>query len=149
IAQITDFWLGRDRVLSLAAAPGLVAAGDPVFYRQADGSWLQVGYIERVQAGGESASAVGSQAAVNATREATVQVRWHDRRIDPQALRLTAHRNRGTLTEMTQIMFPPKKRAVVGQLIAEAMQQHGDVLVERFMPLVEQSVRQSLPVVEI
>jgi len=150
VARLADFWLGRDRVLLLAAAPGLVAAGDPVFYQQTDGSWTQVGYVETVHTAGPAAEreAAGSQAAQQVPSESAVRLRWHDSRIDPQALQLTAHRNRGTLAEMTQILFPPEKRAVIGQLVGAAMRQHSDALVEQFMPLVEQSVRRSLPLVE-
>lgn len=139
MVQIAEFWLGRERLLTFAAAPGLVLPGDPVFWRQTDGAWIQVGFIEAVRDEG------GAPAA---SREATVHVRWHDRQIAPHDLRLTAHRNRGTLAEMAQILLPPEKRAVIGQLISDAMRQHGDALIEQFMPLVEQSVYQSLPVVE-
>lgn len=148
VMQIAEFWLGRDQLLSFSAAPGLVLPGDPIFFRHADGTWSQVGFVESTQASQRSAASGNAEEAPSAPNEVLVKVRWHATGIDPHALQLTAHRNRGTLAEMSQILFPPEKREVIGQLIAEAMQQHSDALIEQFMPLVEQSVRQSLPVVE-
>src|SRR5690606_36132441 len=49
MVQIAEFWLGRDRLLTFAAAPGLLLPGDAVFWRQPDGAWIQVGFIEAVR----------------------------------------------------------------------------------------------------
>lgn len=140
LTTLGNYWLSRDPLLHREAPAGLLAVGDPVFYRPASGAWTQVGYVEAVAPLPPTAAA--SPPAVR------VSLRWHDRRLDPQTVELVAHRNRGTLAEMLQVMFPAEKRLAIQHLIADAMQQHGEVLAQRLLPLVEQGLMQSLPVLE-
>jgi hypothetical protein len=141
--SLANYWLGRDRILQRSAERGLVAAGDPVFYQQPDGSWVQLGYAETVVASVDTRSSSD-----RAADDVVVKLRWHDQRIDPEACRLVAYQNRGTVAEMVQVMFPRKKREAVRALLADAMQQHGELIANRFLPLVERSIRESLPIVE-
>lgn len=140
LAALGNYWLGRDPLLHREAAAGLLTVGDPVFYRWASGDWTQVGYVESVTPLPPPAGA--------SPPTVRVSLRWHDRRLDPRAVQLVAHHNRGTLAEMLQVMFPAEKRLAIQQLIAAAMQQHGEVLAQRFLPLVKQGIVQSLPVLE-
>ncbi len=146
LGSLANYWLGRDAIVHRSAARGMLAAGDPVFYRRGDGNWIQVGYVESVTLAIKPAGSAGITG--SPSDEALVRLRWHDSRIDPRACRLIAYQNRGTLAEMIQVMFPAEKRASIQQLIAGAMRQHGDALTDRFLPLVEKSMRESLPVVE-
>jgi hypothetical protein len=148
--SLVNYWLGIDQSLRQQAPPGLVFPGEPVFYRQPDQSWAQVGYVESVV----SAAATPQQESADARpRGGTrandqVVVRWHDPDIDPTAHQLVAYEYRGTLQETAAVLFPPEKREVIRQLLKEAFAKSGESLGNSFLPLIQRSVRESLPVFE-
>lgn len=147
--SLANYWLGIDQSLRQQAAPGLVVRGEPVFYRRPDQSWAQVGYVESVV----SQAAATGQAATDAPRGTPrandqVIVRWHDRELDPTAHQLVAYEYRGSLQETAAVLFPPEKREAIRRLLKEAFAQSGESLGNRFLPLIQRSVRESLPVFE-
>lgn len=144
--QLLDYWFARETIIQRVAVKNLVMTGDAVFYRGDNAQWTQVGFVESIS------SVPGSDRRPNDPsqngHDVLVTLRWHSATVDPQRLRLVGYRNLGTMNEMAEVLFPPEKRELIRQEITEAMRQHGDLLAEQFLPLVERSVRQSIPVVE-
>jgi len=146
-ARLFNYWLARDIRIQRQAVKHLIMPGDPVFHRLDESNWMQVGFVESVSIpsrdlDGQTASVVGAGNDVN------VIIRWHSSDIDPTRVRFIGHRNLGTVNETIQVLFPPEKREIIRQQITEAMREHGELLAEQFLPLIEQSVRQSIPVIE-
>lgn len=105
---------------------------DPVFL-QRGGLVVQVGYIERIQrAGGQP----------------WAHVRWYDHSTNPESCRLVAYHNRGRLEDAIELMLPHEKRRRIEQLLAVGMKQHGQRIASRLGPIVERSIRDSLPAIE-
>lgn len=106
---------------------------DPIFLEADGGEVSQAGYVERVE-----------------VREGVsyVTFRWYHQAAKPSECRLVAYENTGRLEDAFAIMFPPAKQQRIQQLVSDAMQQHGQRLSQRFVPIVEQSLRDSLPVIE-
>lgn len=144
---LVNYWLGQNIKIHRQAVQHLVMPGDPIFYRQGESDWRQVGVVESISLpGGDSdAQAAATQ---RTSRNVDVVIRWHSSQIDPSRVRLVGHRNLGTMNETIQVLFPPEKRDVIRQQITAAMRQHGELLAEQFLPLIEQSVRKSIPVIE-
>jgi hypothetical protein len=105
---------------------------DPIFIRDADGSWTQVGYVE------SSSSEPDGEAVLL----------WHSRSVAPQQCRLFQYENRGTLEDVVATMLPPDMKLKMRQRMESAISDHGAELSTAFMPLVETSLRQSLPIIE-
>lgn len=140
VRALANYTLGSDRVVPRRSDPGLVAQGDPVFFQNPDGSWAQVGYVE------SSAPTPGSPQSPSPTDSVTL--RWHDRRLDPATCDLTAYAYNGSLAETAQVLFPEAKRQQVRNLLADAFARSGNDLANRFLPLLQQSISRSLPIIE-
>lgn len=102
---------------------------DPVFYADASGHWSQIGYVE-------------------STAGETVTLAWHAADVDPQSVSLFQHRSSGKLEDVVAMMLPPDQRDRIAARLSEAMAQHGDDLAGAFVPLVQRSFAESLPVIE-
>lgn len=146
-AELLNFWLARDLSIERLAVQRLVQPGEPVFYRLDDTGWTQVGFVESVSLAKRDSDRPSTGAA-RARNDVNVIIRWHSSDIDPRRVRFIGHRNLGTMNETIQVLFPPEKREIIRQQVNAAMRQHGELLAEQFLPLIERSVRQSLPVVE-
>lgn len=144
---LLNYWLARDVRIQRQAVQHLVMPGDPIFHRQGKSNWAQVGFVESVSLP-DRVSDDQAAGIARAGNEVNVVIRWHSSGIDPTRVRLVGHRNRGTMNETIQVLFPPEKREIIRQQVTAAMREHGEILAEQFLPLVEQSVRQSIPVVE-
>ena len=146
-ARLLNYWFARDVRIQRQAVKNLVMPGDPIFHRQGDSPWEQVGFVESVALPVADSDAQAAGVA-GATRFVDVTIRWHSSDIDPTRVRLVGHRNLGSMNETIQVLFPPEKREIIRQQVTAAMRQHGEILAEQFLPLIQQSVRQSIPVVE-
>jgi len=140
MAGLMEYWFSREVHVRRVAPRHWVNASDPIFYRRSDGQWSQVGSVESV--------ASSDQTGDRQPRDVDVTLCWHARELSPNDCRLIAFRNLGTMSETLAILFPVEKQAVVRHQIETAMRQHGDALASSILPLVEQSVRRSLPVIE-
>jgi hypothetical protein len=146
-ATLFNYWFARDVRIQRQAVKQLVMPGDPVFHRFSDKGWAQVGFVESVSVVGRDFDDQTSDGSKQ-NKNVNVTIRWHSSEIDPTRVRLVGHRNLGSMNETIQILFPPEKREIIRQQIAAAMRQHGDTLANQFLPLIEQSVRKSIPVIE-
>ena len=112
---------------------GILKSRDPVFLLRSDGSFSQCGYVERADRS-EGAN--------------VVSVRWHEQSVSPQTCRLLAYQNHGRLEDAIELMFPPEKRKRIENVIATAMQAHGERIGASLTPILERSLRDSLPAIE-
>ncbi len=96
-----------------------------------DSTWVQIGHVESVSANAEN----------------QVTLLWYAGG-PPDGCRLVQYRNSGRLEDVVATMLPPAKRLQIQQRLAAAMSAHGDELSAAFVPLVQTSLRRSLPVIE-
>jgi hypothetical protein len=106
---------------------------DPIFLEGADAQVAQVGYVETVKQ-------------LNGGRQ--VEFRWYTRDVSPDQCEFTAYQNSGRLDEAFALMFPPEKQARIQSLVEKAMQEHGERLSIKLTPIVERSLKNSLPAIE-
>jgi len=112
---------------------GILKSRDPVFLLRNDGSYAQCGYIERAE---------------QSTGDKVVSVRWHEQSVSPESCRLLAYKNHGRLEDAIELMFPQEKRTRIEKLIATTMQAHGERIGASLTPILERSLRDSLPAIE-
>ena len=107
---------------------------DPVFARSTGSErWQQVGYVE-------------STTATETNKHAVIA--WYSTQVPPRGFQLTHHRTSGQLDEALLTLFPDSKREQILARLETAMNQHGRDVSRAMVPLVRQTVRESLPVIE-
>lgn len=127
--SIVSYFAGPVAEIDAVDPSGRLQIHDPVFYQRNDGTWSQVGYVE---------SSSGDQ----------VKLSWYGRDVSPEECRLIQHHSSGRLEEVVATMLPPEKRLQIQQRLAAVMSAHGDELSDAFVPLVQASLRRSIPVIE-
>ncbi|MEO1529287.1 MAG: hypothetical protein AAFX06_28030 [Planctomycetota bacterium] len=105
--------------------------GDPVFLAEDDGTFRQVGRIDQRD-----------------QDDGSVDVVWYEPSIEAEACQMFQHHSTGRLSEVVEIMMPAEKRRRIQDQMALAMSRHGDEISKSFVPLVRQTLKQSLPVIE-
>lgn len=129
---LVDYFAGPVVRVNAVDPSARLRVHDPIFYQEDTGAWSQIGYVQAA-AGGP---------------EAGVTLSWHDRRIVPSQCQLWQYHSSGRLEEVVATMLPPEKRLAIQQRLAAALNAHGDELSTAFVPLVEESLRQSIPVID-
>ena len=112
---------------------GRLQVNDPIFYLQQDGEWKQIGYVMTTRAGD-----LGSE----------VTLAWYSETPTADQCDLLQFHSSGRLEEVVATMLPPEKQIRIQQTIGAAMAEHGDDLSDAFVPLVERTLRLSVPVIE-
>ncbi len=108
---------------------------DPVFSRGSDGEWSQIGYVEMIASiPGEENNAIG--------------LSWCSRDVSPRQCKLVQYQNSGSLEDVVATMLPPDMKLKIRQRLTTAMSDHGAELSAAFVPLVQTSMREALPVIE-
>ncbi len=133
-ASLADYFLGSSKHVTLADRSRGVAINEPVFYQNEAGVWSQVGYVSDLS---ESAT----------RRQATIT--WYRPDVAIDQCQLYQYRTTGNLQEVVATMLPPEKRTRIEERLASAMSNHGDDLSAVFVPLVQQSIKRSMPVIEV
>tara|TARA_R110002049_G_scaffold27321_2_gene94293 strand:- start:530928 stop:532214 length:1287 start_codon:yes stop_codon:yes gene_type:complete len=110
-----------------------IRVNDPVFYRDQANQWRQIGYVTKVALQHDHSS---------------VTLAWYLDSYAPDECRLTQFHNSGKLEDVVATMLPPEKRRRIQQRLATVMSAHGEELSAAFVPLVQETLRQSLPVIE-
>ena len=106
-------------------------ANDPIFYQRAGGQWTQIGYVNRRMTDANDA----------------VEIAWYTDSITPDACHLELFENDGSLESMVATMLPPEKRQQIQRRLAKSFEDYGDELTAAFIPLVEQTLERSMPVI--
>ncbi|MDA7904984.1 hypothetical protein N9A80_01425 [Rhodopirellula sp.] len=135
--SLNNYLFGGQSEVLVRAPAGKLRIHDPVFLKQ-DGSWVQVGYVQAISAPLNDSSNSSSSAILN----------WHSSQFAPKDCRFVLHRNRGRLEDVIATMLPPETRAKIQERLATTMKQHGQELSNAFVPLVQNSLKRSLPIIE-
>jgi hypothetical protein len=99
---------------------------DPVFYRDRQGEWQQVGHV---------------------ISPSEPSIAWYAQGIDPNEQQLVYHQGQRNLGEVFRTLLPKHRRDEIEQLVRQAVRAHGSELTDAFKPLVERSLRESVPVI--
>ncbi|MFT7676971.1 MAG: hypothetical protein ACI8QC_000948 [Planctomycetota bacterium] len=132
-ARLKDFALGQTRRIQLDLPNPDAAYGDPIFAQLASGEWIQAGYLSDVLNGEFSSKA---------------QAIWYTHEFAPKDCAFIYHRNRGTIADVVATLLPPDKRARIAEHFRTASIEHGRSIQAALAPVVERSLRESVPVIE-
>lgn len=147
-SSMARFWITRPPSVPLAAPAGLVLAETAVFQHDAASDrWRQVGVVQRVTPATAAAIPATTQQ-VPATTQEIVEVLWFEPHPPAASLHWQAHHSSGSMNETLALLLPEAKRRRLQMLVQQAMQEHGQTLADQFQPLLEQSLRRSLPLIE-
>lgn len=130
--SLANYFAGPTANVDVVDPSARLRTHDPIFYQDADGTWSQIGYVESTSEG------AGGSAVLS----------WYTREISPDQCNLVQYRNSGRLEDVVATMLPPEKRLQIQQRLSAAMSAYGDELSEAFVPLVQASLRRSIPVIE-
>ena len=131
--SVLRFVARQSKTTVLSDPLGRLAPGDPVFFQDDRGRTRQVGAV-----GAATESPDGWQ----------LQLEWYDAEIHPDECQMFQHHATGRLTEVVATLMPTEKRERIKRRIADAMSQHGERLSQTFVPLVQKTLTQSLPIIE-
>ena len=146
INEIVRFVTAQANEVSLQDPVSRLQVGDPVFLALSDGQFRQVGSIAATNV---SNPTTGSNKPEESLPDASlVTVSWYATDVSLDECQLFQHHSTGRLSEVVQTLLPPSKQRQIRQRISVAMQLHGDELSQAFVPLIEESFRKSLPVIE-
>lgn len=152
--SVAGFLSRRETVVELDDPVGRLQIGDPIFLTEdvkpgAPEKHRQVGLVQEVIEVSVPSSVKGEQ---NGPRSPSSQRRlrlsWYEPNIHPDECQLFQHHASGRLGEVIATLMPPAKRKRIQDRIAIAMAQHGENLSATFVPLVRQTLQESLPVIE-
>lgn len=137
---ISSVWTPTDSVI-LSDPTLSLSVGDAAFAKDsvAD-TWHQVGHVLRVNPEAKTVT-LSLYEPFDLERETQF---W-----DPdQSISATLHRSSGKVDDVIATLLPKPKREQLAQKISAAMRAHGKEISEAMLPLVFETVRQSLPVIE-
>lgn len=137
---LSSVWTPTDTMI-LADPTSSLSVGDAAFAKDsvAD-TWHQVGHVLRVNPEAKTVT-LSLYEPLNLERETQF---W-----DPdQSISATLHRSSGKVDDVIATLLPKPKREQLAQKISAAMRAHGKEISEAMLPLVFETVRQSLPVIE-
>lgn len=131
--SLIRYLAGPPQTVAAEDQTGRVHEDDPVFARTQAGRWTQVGYVRRVRV---------------QRGKPVAEIAWFSSSHDPNASQFELHHNRGRIEDVVALMLPAEKRARIRLLLAAAIEQHGAELAAALQPLVERSLRESIPIIE-
>ncbi len=141
--QIRDYSAGRRTTLELKfPATRELAIGDPIFLETADGTLRQIGEIAALRQGSQTLPA--RQALV---REALAELYPQAPPLSPDA-ELTYIATPDSLAWVVQKLLPDEKRAQIAAELSTVLAEHREEILAALRPLAEQSLRDSLAVIE-
>lgn len=119
-----------------------LAIGDPIFVQAADGSLRQVGRISALR---QSSQTIPARQAL--VREARAEL-YPSAGAVSDAAEFTYIATPDSLAWIVQTLLPPEKRARIAGEMSAAYQAHHQEILAALRPVAEQSVRDSLAVIE-
>ncbi|MFN9718306.1 MAG: hypothetical protein ACK58L_06415, partial [Planctomycetota bacterium] len=142
IAGDVSAWaLGGSRdYYASGAAYSLMFPGDPVFLKQKDGSFLQVGYI---------ANHFGERGRENWTTDAVVTL--YDGLLQkqfPDGFALESHTASTSLDQVLQTLLNGEKRRQIAEIIADDWREHRDDLMIKLSPVIRSSLTHAASSIE-
>ncbi|WP_145386807.1 hypothetical protein [Stieleria neptunia] len=138
-----------DPIARLQPGDPVFLAGEPMAGKQVE--FRQVGRVASIivpDSVAPDSERPGDLAAEPPRGGRRVSITWYDRDVPADQCQLFQHHSTGRLSEVVETLFPPTKQKVIRDQLSAAMARHGEDLSQAFIPLVEDSLRQSLPVIE-
>jgi hypothetical protein len=132
--SLVSYLSGPTRTLDLVDSSGALRVGDPVFFREVNGEWSQIGYVSRTS--------------LDNTAAHKVQLAWYAGNVESSQCDMVQFSSSGRLEEVVGMLLPEEKRQRIQERLAEAFRTHGESISTAVVPLVEQSLRESLPLIE-
>lgn len=136
--SLKNYLFGTQDEVPVNFPAGSLRLHDPVFLQHADGSWTQVGFVQEIDRISDESAPPSSSGIL----------KWHSSRIEATHCRFILYRNRGRLEDVIATMLPPATRAKIQKRLATTMKKHGEELSNAFVPLVQDSLKRSLPIIE-
>lgn len=130
-AALSRYFIGARTKTEAIDPTKRLRVNDPIFFNNADSTWVQTGHVVSVAAGEQN----------------RVTLLWYED-APSDGYDLIQYRNSGRLEDVVATMLPAAKRRQIQQRLTAAMNAHGDELTAAFAPLVQKSLRRSLPVIE-
>ncbi len=130
--SLLQYFAGPNATVVFEEPEMRMRANDPVFFQQGDGVWMQIGYV------------VGRKS----NAETEIEIAWYTDEVAPDRCRLERFENDGSLKSVVATLLPAEKRQLIQRRLASVVNQYGDELSAAFIPLVEQTMQRSLPVIE-
>ena len=135
---LVRFLTSRPTEVSGIDTTGRLRKYDPVFLRDSGGDYRQVGHVvDRTP-----------DLSLPTTEPPTVTIAWYDSNFAANDVQFVQYHNHGRLEDVAKLMLPEQKRERIRQQLADAIRLYGDEFSQAFKPLVQQSIQQSLPVIE-
>ena len=135
--SLTSYLFGNQDEVPVNFPSGSLRLHDPVFLQQANGSWTQVGFVQKIDRISDESHASSSGV-----------LNWHSSEIESSNCHFILYRNRGRLEDVIATMLPPATRTKIQERLASTMKKHGEELSKAFVPLVQDSLKRSLPIIE-
>lgn len=136
--SLKNYLFGKQYDVPVIVPIGELGLHDPVFLQQEKGSWLQVGFVQAI----DLVSTESSNTSCSAI------LKWHASQVDARNCRFVLYQNRGRLEDVIATMLPPTTRARIQDRLATTIKKHGEELSSVFVPLVQDSLKRSLPIIE-
>ncbi|MFG0265518.1 MAG: hypothetical protein ACF8AM_10255 [Rhodopirellula sp. JB055] len=138
---VSAVWAPMDSVV-LSDPASALSIGDAAFSMDPErDEWHQVGHVRQINPDAKTAT-LALYEPLNLERNSPF---W-----DPEhSIHATLHRSSGRLDDVMATLLPQPKREQLAKKISQAMREHGEEISEAMLPLVFETVRQSLPVIEL
>jgi hypothetical protein len=139
--MVSAVWAPMDSVL-LSDPASALSIGDAAFAKDPErDEWHQVGHVRQVDSQAKTAT-LAVYEPLDLERDRPF---WNAE----NSIEATLHRSSGRLDDVIATLLPQPKREQLAKKISEAMRDHGEEISEAMLPLVFETVRQSLPVIEL
>ncbi len=136
--SLKNYLFGTQDEVAVKFPAGALRLHDPVFLQHANGSWTQVGFVQETDRISNESASPSSSGILN----------WHSSEVEASDCHFILYRNRGQLEDVIATMLPPSTRAKIQERLATTMKNHGEELSNAFVPLVQDSLKRSLPIIE-
>ncbi|MEO1615908.1 MAG: hypothetical protein AAFV88_08680, partial [Planctomycetota bacterium] len=131
--SILRYTTGQHTRLRIPDAGHSLRSGDPIFLSEDGGEFHGAGFVTAVEDTG-------------AGRELVVL--WYDPQVSVDECQLLQYRQSGRLSEVVETMLTPQKRKLIRERLEKVMQQHGDEVSRSLEPLLKQTMKESMPIIE-
>ena len=132
--SLASYLTGPVEHLSVVDSSRRLQEHDPIFAQLDGGDWKQVGHVDKVLASNDS--------------EPMILLNWYDSTFDLSQVEFEYHYSRGSIEEVIRMMLPAEKRRRIQERLATAFNEHGEAFSRAFVPLVQKSIEQSMPIME-
>lgn len=136
---------------AVSAVPILLAPGDPVFLKTADGSYRQVGRVRNhfsPKANRPDSTLVEQMAEVYTQKASVVLYDDAVHQMHPAGFRLEHHTTPTSLDWVVTTIFTPERQQEIAQIIARDWEKHRTQIVAKLQPVMETSISRAISAID-